>query len=158
MKRYYLSLTFFLMILLGGLRIGFSTSLQHFYPVEATPFVVDFIGELMINNVPCKPGDEIGIFNEQGKLCGAAMISTPGKYLIHVYGDDPTTFNVEEGAVPGDKLTFIIWLSELDLEFPVLPGEMTPFSKGSFTHSPIPPIWSFDKEAYGLNITLDMER
>ena len=97
------------------------------------------------------------MFNEHGDLCGAVVISTPGKYgILHVYGDDLTTYMME-GAMPGSKLTFIVWVSELDIELYVLPNEMTPFSRGSFLHSPIPPVWISDKEAYGLSITLDSE-
>jgi len=44
-----------------------------------------------------------------GVLCGSYTVGTEGGYgLIHVYRDDIMTPSVDEGASPGDKITFYV--------------------------------------------------
>lgn len=58
-------------------------------------------------------GDVIGVKDPDQVWCGLVTMhehgdTTDGKYLIHIYGDDPVTTGVDEGAEAGDMLTFFI--------------------------------------------------
>ena len=157
MKKNWIGMLAFLILAFGRVYIASSGLDRHFVGVTPTPFMVDFMGELLINNVGAEMGDEIGVFTAQGVLCGAMVIKKTGQYgILHVYGDDPTTPEIE-GASPGSQLTFVIWESESDIEYSVSVDEMATFSAGSFRSSPIPPVWTGDREKYGLNIRLNVK-
>jgi len=54
-------------------------------------------------------GDRITVYDEQNVLCGEYTIDTNGQYgLMSVYGDDPLSKDIDEGAVPGEGLTFYL--------------------------------------------------
>lgn len=62
---------------------------------------------LNANAVPV--GSVIRVFDADGTLCGETTVTTSGSYgLIPIYRDDPTTPAVDEGAEPGDALSFTI--------------------------------------------------
>ena len=51
-------------------------------------------------------GDVVTFFDPEGTLCGKWVVKDKGAYgLMAVYGDDPTTEDVDEGAVAGEILT-----------------------------------------------------
>ena len=51
-------------------------------------------------------GDLVEFFDPDGVLCGKWTVRDKGAYgLMAVYGDDPTTAEVDEGAEKGDELT-----------------------------------------------------
>jgi len=51
-------------------------------------------------------GDVVTFFDPEGTLCGKWVVRDKGAYgLMAVYGDDPTTENVDEGAREGEVLT-----------------------------------------------------
>ncbi|MBL7807137.1 MAG: choice-of-anchor L domain-containing protein, partial [Saprospiraceae bacterium] len=65
------------------------------------------------------PGDEIGIFNPEGLLCGAAIYT--GKHVaITVWGDDASTAGIKEGIQPGDAYLIKIWNKADQDEYTVL--------------------------------------
>jgi len=70
----------------------------------------DFWGDsCTINGNPIQPGDTIRAYDPDSVLCGEFIVVTPGNYgYLHVYGDDPTTPNIDEGAVDGDTISFTI--------------------------------------------------
>lgn len=61
------------------------------------------------NGVPLPVGSIVQAFDPQGIMCGEFVTHTEGSYgYLHVYGDDPTTPGVDEGAVTDDTITFRI--------------------------------------------------
>lgn len=63
---------------------------------------------IFVNGELALPGDTVRAYDPDGVLAGQFIIKTIGKYgLMAVYGDDPFT-EVDEGAEPGDSLTFKI--------------------------------------------------
>jgi hypothetical protein len=71
--------------------------------------------------VPLELWDEVAAFDPGGVLCGVYYVDTPGEYgPMLVYGDDPATTGVDEGAVPGDVLTFKIWDASEEQELEIL--------------------------------------
>jgi len=137
---------------------SFSLDLQvqafHFASPTPTPFVHDFAGALTIGSTPARPGDEVAVFDPQGVLCGRVVVTTAGQYgILHVYGDDPATPQ-DEGASPGDRLTFVVWDAYAGVERPVetvilLSGT----ASGGFVPAPIPPLWQ-NGASHALDITL----
>jgi len=76
--------------------------------VIPTPTGVDFFGKAYVNGTPVKIGDVITAYDPQGILCGKFVVKKPGLFgYLCVYGDDPTT-DVDEGALPGDTISFKI--------------------------------------------------
>ncbi|MEM9836081.1 MAG: S8 family serine peptidase [Bacteroidota bacterium] len=63
-------------------------------------------------------GDEIGIFNTEGTLCGAAIF-TGQNLAITVWGDDATTTDTLEGMTPGEAYEVRIWQWAEQLESPM---------------------------------------
>lgn len=56
-----------------------------------------------------KVGDVITAYDPDGILCGEFTVTKDGQYgIMHVYGDDVFSDNVDEGAVSGDIITFHI--------------------------------------------------
>jgi hypothetical protein len=92
---------------------------------------------------PVPVGAAIAAFDPQGVQCGEFTVGEEGKYgLMPCYGDDETTPDVDEGAEPGDVISFTInglpavalgpdepiWTSngdrrEVDLEVPDSDGD-----------------------------------
>ena len=59
---------------------------------------------------PMPVGSLVRAYDPQGILCGEFAATTPGSYgLMPVYRDDPTTPGVDEGAEPGDPISFTIY-------------------------------------------------
>ena len=57
---------------------------------------------------PVQPGDVIAAFDPQGVQCGVFTVTTEGKYgLMPCYRDDDTTLE-DDGADPGDVISFTI--------------------------------------------------
>ena len=52
------------------------------------------------------PGLTIEAFDGDGVRCGLATANLDGSFLIHVYGNDPMTSTIDEGAVEGEMLTW----------------------------------------------------
>ena len=58
---------------------------------------------------PIPAGSVVRAYDPQGVLCGEFTVTTPGQYgLMPVYRDDSTTPGVDEGAEPGDAISFAI--------------------------------------------------
>ena len=76
---------------------------------------------------PLPVGTVIDAYDPQGVHCGTFTVQTAGQWgLMHVYGDDPLTGGVDEGASPGDTLRFTIDGEEAT----VIAGDPTWTSKG----------------------------
>jgi len=71
---------------------------------------------------PVQPGDVIDVFDPQGVHCGTYTVTASGKYgLVPVYRDDATTSSVDEGASPGELLSFMINGYKATVKTPVSP-------------------------------------
>jgi hypothetical protein len=94
-------------------------------PTE-TLLTATFYGESLVDsNIPGQTqaavvGDELGVFDPDGVLCGRAQITVDGEIgTLTVYGDDPATTGVDEGAIDNDTLTVRYWDSQRKRELPV---------------------------------------
>jgi hypothetical protein len=75
--------------------------------VTATDKWVDFYGSATFDGKPVLPGDVILAKDPDGVICGYFSVENEGQYgFLHVYGDDTTTADVDEGAGPGDTIGF----------------------------------------------------
>ncbi|MGQ9585729.1 MAG: hypothetical protein ACUVXG_10050 [Anaerolineae bacterium] len=52
-------------------------------------------------------GTLVQAYDSSGTLAGQCLVREPGRFVMTVYGDDPLT-DVDEGAVPGERLTFLV--------------------------------------------------
>ena len=52
-------------------------------------------------------GDVITVQDSDGVVCGVGGVQRDGAFLVHVYGDDPTTLE-DEGANAGERLQFFV--------------------------------------------------
>lgn len=60
-----------------------------------------------IDGVPMSLGGMIDVLDPDGVLCGRILTDIEGGYgFIPVYRDDSTSYDLDEGAVPGDTLRF----------------------------------------------------
>jgi hypothetical protein len=107
---------------------------------------VDFYGTTFaVLGAPAEVGDELGVFDPDGVLCGAFVVHTEGVYgFLHVYGDDSTTPAVDEGAIAGDALTFVAWDASDGREIPCAATVIT----GSE-----PPQWTADGDIWNVNLS-----
>lgn len=77
--------------------------------VLITPEGVDFYGRATFRGMPVQPKDVVTAYDSAGNLCGKVIVRTPGYYgYLCVYADDPSTPDVDEGAVKGETITFRI--------------------------------------------------
>ena len=54
-------------------------------------------------------GDTLRVFDTDGIQCGSVTIRSEGQYgFLHVYGDDPDTKSIDEGAKSGQPIT-LVW-------------------------------------------------
>ncbi len=118
-------------------------------------YVSDFTGSLTILGQAAQPGDEVAFFDPRGDLVGSVVVGQAGVYpILHVYGDDPSTSSVLEGARQGELLSVKVWDKSAQVEYDALRVSFAPGqSQGSFVPSPIPPRWSADS-GYMLDITV----
>jgi len=141
------------------LTAGTAQGETHFSPPLTSPVFSDFIGLSKIDGVDAQPGDEIAFFDQQGALCGLYVVETAGEYgIVHVYGDDPDTPAIDEGATAGEVLTVTIWDGSKDEELTGAALQLSggsPPSGSSFVSSPVPPVWQ-DQAGFVLNIDTAM--
>jgi hypothetical protein len=133
--------------------VAFSTTLSayagepvHFLGVQPTSTWVDFYGTTFtIQGAPAEIGDEVGVFDPDGVLCGAFAVEVAGMYgFVHVYGDDPTT-GEDEGAGAGDALTFVAWDASEDVEIECIPL------------GPDDAVWTADGDRWNVNLEAEQE-
>ncbi|MGK2907959.1 MAG: S8 family serine peptidase, partial [Desulfuromonadales bacterium] len=101
-------------------------TVPHFSAPTATLLTATFNGQALVDsNVPGQTrltvaGDELAVFDQNGVLCGLTRITVDGEFgPLLVYGDDPATPEVDEGASNGDTLTVRLWDSQRQKELPV---------------------------------------
>ena len=85
-----------------------SQSAQSTDDLHPTPWFVDFVGEQStLGGQPLPVGAVVRAYDPNGVLAGCVEVTLTGWYLMPVYGDDPLT-DLDEGAEPGDTITFTI--------------------------------------------------
>jgi PKD repeat protein len=112
--------------------------------VIATDRWVEFYGLAAIDGIAVEPGDEVAAFDPDGVLCGLYYVDAPGEYgLMPVYGDDPATSGVDEGAEPGDPVTFMLWDA----------SEGQELTATHVVHTgPDPPQWTADGDQWNVHL------
>ena len=119
-----------------------STTCQRRYPIFIKPYFRQALvpstqsmryngTNFTIDNEPAQIGDEIAVYDPDGILCGIHKVETPGCYTITVYGDDPTTQDVDEGAIQGDLLTFRVWNLRHLCEIAITEDMFVPITNGN---------------------------
>ena len=80
-------------------------------------------------------GDVVTAYDPDGVLCGMHTVKAPGNYgFMHVYGDDATTF-ADEGAQPGDTISFEV------------------NGQPVFAVGPDEPVWTSDGSQININLS-----
>ena len=118
----------------------------HFVGATISNEWVDFYGTTFtILGAPAEVGDEVGVFDPDGVLCGAFVVHTEGVYgFLHIYGDDLTTPAVDEGAIAGDALTFVAWDAGDGVELSCVTAVITGLD---------PPQWTADGDIWSVNLS-----
>jgi hypothetical protein len=69
--------------------------------------VADFYSTTsLLNGAPLPAGTTIEAYDIDGIRCGYAQANNAGEFLIHVYGNDPMTPAIDEGAREGEALVW----------------------------------------------------
>jgi len=84
--------------------------------VVYTPYCCDLWG---IDQEILSHGDIIEVYDQDGIRCGAGIVNSRSSFLIHVYGDDPST-KVDEGPQQSEKLTLYLNGSPISTEKDVI--------------------------------------
>jgi hypothetical protein len=82
-------------------------------PIPLITPTMEFVFFYCIDNnflgAPLPVGSVIDAYDPNKIRCGTWYVTQPGKYgFMPVYRDDPYSLDIDEGAEPGDSLTFII--------------------------------------------------
>jgi hypothetical protein len=98
----------------------------HFPAPTETLYAATLNGEILVDSnlpglkQPVAAGDDLAVFDPDGVLCGRGLVTVAGEFgPLLVYGDDPATPEVDEGAVEGDVLIVRLWDSQRQQELPV---------------------------------------
>jgi hypothetical protein len=125
--------------------------------IVSTPQSVMFYGDnFLINGEPAEIGDEIGVFDPDGILCGRAIIESRGEYTLKIFGDDLTTNEIDEGAEADDVLLFKVWDMSSDSEYTVTEEMFIPEVVFDIIPACLdnPPRWPSNNAHLGLNISI----
>ena len=78
--------------------------------VIVTPAWLDFYGAALdVQSQNVVAGTLVQAYDPDGVLCGEFVVETSGEYgFMPVYGDDPLTTGIDEGASEGDPIHFEI--------------------------------------------------
>jgi hypothetical protein len=73
--------------------------------VYITPWWCDFWA---IQPEWLSPGDRIEVYDSDSVLCGETWVKEESGFLVHVFGDDPSTAAIDEGAEAGETMRFVV--------------------------------------------------
>ncbi len=73
--------------------------------VKGSPIAAAFWSNTDVSTSGLNAGDIITVLAESGMLVGEGQVGESGMFLLHVFGDVPSSATVE-GAQPGERLTF----------------------------------------------------
>ncbi len=113
----------------------------------------NYLGNIKINGIEARIGDEVAFFDPEGTLCGVYTVNIKGQYgIVHIYGDRLYSVDIDEGAIEGEILTVRVWDSDADKEYK---GNAIFLSSGvaeGYVSSHLPPVWSTEVAGYVLDI------
>ena len=72
--------------------------------------------DLLMNSLHLSEDDEIGVFTENGQLCGSGVF-TGSNMALSIWGDDIQSPNAIEGMTDGEVFSLKIWEAGTDEEF-----------------------------------------
>jgi hypothetical protein len=129
-----------------------ASALAAFQEPVHTPEATDFWGALTVKGQPGQPGDQIAAFDSQGNLCGLVTLEAgvAPQFMLHVYGDDVTTHDVDEGGTNGDELTFQVYRASEDKGY-VQRVRAHPLATPGY-ECPDPPTWGPDRASYNMDV------
>jgi hypothetical protein len=100
----------------------------HFPDPVPTSQVMTLSAAVTVDGSPLSAGDEVAAYSVHpvpgapGKwektLVGHAVAAGAGLLAVTVYGDDSTTTDVVEGAVPGEEIGLVLWRASEGKEYP----------------------------------------
>lgn len=94
-------------VLIAGM--GLLAALPGWAQTPTSTWTTFYSSNTVVNDNPIRVGTVIEAYDPDGVLAGSYTVDEEGQYgFLHVYGDDPTTTGVDEGAVEGDVITFKI--------------------------------------------------
>ncbi len=74
--------------------------------IPTNEWIILYCPHAFVDSSGLPPGAVLTAYDPQGVLCGKALVDTTGKFgPMLVYADDPYT-PVDEGATPGDEISF----------------------------------------------------
>ena len=87
--------------------------------LEPSTNIMHMRGNFYINGLPASPDDQLAVFDSQNVLVGIYTgTSATGQYGdLPIYGNDPGTEAVDEGAEPNEPLTLQVWQKSTSLLF-----------------------------------------
>ena len=78
-------------------------------PIPTNEWINLFSASSAFDSLPLPVGAIVDVFDPDGVWCGTFTVTTEGQYgFLLVYKDDSMTSDVDEGAEPGDSITFKI--------------------------------------------------
>jgi hypothetical protein len=79
------------------------------YPIPTNEWINVYCAVPMLNDVPLAPGDVIKAYDPDGVLCGIDVVRADGTFgFMPIYRDDVWSPALDEGAEPGDLISFMI--------------------------------------------------
>lgn len=98
-----------------GSKPEFSEIITDRSSIIPTPFVNDLFGYINVDSYPVSIGSIIEVIDPDGVVCGRTTVTVEGQFgILHVYGDDVKTADVDEGALEGDLLRILLNGVEID--------------------------------------------
>ncbi|MFH2050472.1 MAG: FlgD immunoglobulin-like domain containing protein [bacterium] len=96
-----------MMFVLSLMAFLFSNAIAGVIPTNE--WINIFSANTTLDGSPIPVGSVINAYDPGGVLCGTFTVQTQGQFgFLLVYRDDTTTPSVDEGANPGDEITFFI--------------------------------------------------
>jgi hypothetical protein len=89
----------------------------HFEESSTSPILMHLAGYMTIDGEEAMPGDEVGIFDTNGKIIGSFVVENSGMFGdIAVTGDDDLSVE-KEGALEGEPLDVRVWQKSTGSEY-----------------------------------------
>jgi len=129
----------------------------HFITKHHQPNWCIYAGKVFINGYSATDNaDEIGVFvpdDKGAEICVGATImgaDESGYYVISVYGDDPKTNEIVEGASDNEQLIFKVWDKSSGKEYIICNMSTIPYP--GFLQPPITPVYRDGQQFASLNL------
>ncbi|MBN2030313.1 T9SS type A sorting domain-containing protein [bacterium] len=87
------------------LKSSFYQNVEHHFITDQTPRSCDFWADqpdILFE------GDSICVYDVDGILCGKTAVFQEGGFLVHVFGDDLSTLDIDEGPLSGEEVRFTV--------------------------------------------------